>query len=226
MVAQPCGSRGEGNSWKTLCILCTRWNYRQEFLHINKVGAQSFQMDKSQHVTDFSCRLYHCDIHVTAQNLLGCTTVFLIGCRPTFQRCVLPPSSGRWRRLISRGTHLWNVSRYPIKNTAVHPRRFWPSYSPPWELEISTHVTFGWWPTKSLQLINSQHSPPTYKGGTAYVTANYPVPCTRQFVTGKQIHVVIKHKLGDKWQTNLHPGTLEVPVTSAPGRVHSQLRAV
>jgi hypothetical protein len=40
-----------------------------------------------------------------AQNLLGCTAVFLIECwpavfltecRPTFQRCMLPPSSGRW----------------------------------------------------------------------------------------------------------------------------------
>jgi hypothetical protein len=29
-----------------------------------------------------------------AQNLLGCTAVFLIECRPTFQRYVLPPSSG------------------------------------------------------------------------------------------------------------------------------------
>jgi hypothetical protein len=28
-----------------------------------------------------------------AQNLLRCTTVLLIGCRPTFQRCMLPPSS-------------------------------------------------------------------------------------------------------------------------------------
>jgi hypothetical protein len=27
-----------------------------------------------------------------AQNLLGCTAVFLIECRPTFQRYVLPPS--------------------------------------------------------------------------------------------------------------------------------------
>jgi hypothetical protein len=31
-----------------------------------------------------------------AQNLLGCTAVFLIRCRPTFQRCVVPPSSRRW----------------------------------------------------------------------------------------------------------------------------------
>jgi hypothetical protein len=29
-----------------------------------------------------------------AQNLLGCTAVFLIDCRPTFQRCVLLPLSG------------------------------------------------------------------------------------------------------------------------------------
>jgi hypothetical protein len=30
-----------------------------------------------------------------AQNILGCTAMFLIECRPTFQRYVLPPSSGR-----------------------------------------------------------------------------------------------------------------------------------
>jgi hypothetical protein len=35
---------------------------------------------------------YGCEYE--AQNLLGCTAVFLIECRPTFQRCVLPPSSG------------------------------------------------------------------------------------------------------------------------------------
>jgi hypothetical protein len=29
---------------------------------------------------------------------------------------------------------------HPIKNTAVHPRRFWASYSPPWEFEISHSV--------------------------------------------------------------------------------------
>jgi hypothetical protein len=57
--------------------------------------------------------------------------LFLTGCRPTFHRCVLPPLSGRW------SSHLWNVGRHPIKNTAVHPRRFWDSYLPPWELEIS-----------------------------------------------------------------------------------------
>jgi hypothetical protein len=31
-----------------------------------------------------------------AQNLLGYTAVFLIECRPTFQRYVLPPSSGQY----------------------------------------------------------------------------------------------------------------------------------
>jgi hypothetical protein len=31
-----------------------------------------------------------------AQNILGCTAVFLIECRPTFQSCVLPPSSGQY----------------------------------------------------------------------------------------------------------------------------------
>jgi hypothetical protein len=29
------------------------------------------------------------------------------------------------------------VGRHSIKNTAVHPRRFWGSYSQPWEQEIS-----------------------------------------------------------------------------------------
>jgi hypothetical protein len=34
-------------------------------------------------------------------------------------------------------TYLCNVGRHSIKNTAVHPRRFWASYLPPWEVEIS-----------------------------------------------------------------------------------------
>jgi hypothetical protein len=32
--------------------------------------------------------------------------------------------------------YLWNVGRHSLKNTAVHPRRFWAPYSPLWELEI------------------------------------------------------------------------------------------
>jgi hypothetical protein len=70
---------------------------------------------------------------IEAQNLLGCNVMFLVGCRPTFQRCV-PPLSGPDD---GGSTYLWNVGGHPIKNTAVHPRRFWASYSPAWELEIS-----------------------------------------------------------------------------------------
>jgi hypothetical protein len=36
-----------------------------------------------------------CGSEYEAQSLLGCTVMFLIGCRPTFQRCMLPPSSGQ-----------------------------------------------------------------------------------------------------------------------------------
>jgi hypothetical protein len=36
-----------------------------------------------------------------AQNLLGWTAVFLTEFRPTFQRYVLPPSSGRWVSLAT-----------------------------------------------------------------------------------------------------------------------------
>jgi hypothetical protein len=68
-----------------------------------------------------------------AQNLPRCNAVFLIECLPTFQStCCLhhrPDDGG--------STYLWNVGRHSIKNTAVHPRRFWASYSPPWELEMS-----------------------------------------------------------------------------------------
>jgi hypothetical protein len=61
------------------------------------------------------------------QNLLGCTAVFLIECLPTFQRYVLPPSSGRL--VDGDSTYPWTVGRHSIKNMAVHPRRFWASDS-------------------------------------------------------------------------------------------------
>jgi hypothetical protein len=50
----------------------------------------------------------------------------------------------RWAHSPDDGgsTYLWNVGRHPIKNTAVHPRRFWASYSPPWELDI--YITAVW----------------------------------------------------------------------------------
>jgi hypothetical protein len=50
------------------------------FLHLQTVRAVRFQV-----LSGGECEV---------QSLLGCTAVFLIGCRPTFQRCVLPPSSG------------------------------------------------------------------------------------------------------------------------------------
>jgi hypothetical protein len=68
-------------------------------------------------------------------SLLGCTDVFSILCRLTFQTCMLPSSSGHHRD-DGGSTHLWNVGRYRIENTAVHPRRLWTLYLPPWEYEI------------------------------------------------------------------------------------------
>jgi hypothetical protein len=42
----------------------------------------------------------HCGEY-EAQNLLGCTVLFLIECPPTFQRYLRPPSSGRlWRQHV------------------------------------------------------------------------------------------------------------------------------
>jgi hypothetical protein len=53
------------------------------------------------------------NISVLSQNLLGCTAVFLIEYRPTFQRCVLPPSSGN---SVTTGlhtcTHLYGDNLY------------------------------------------------------------------------------------------------------------------
>jgi hypothetical protein len=65
--------------------------------------------------------------------------VFITEFRPTFQRYVLPPLSERWWHRPDDGgsTYLLNVGRHSVNNTAVHPRRFWVSYSPPWELEVS-----------------------------------------------------------------------------------------
>jgi hypothetical protein len=95
------------------------------------------------------------------QSLLGCTAAFLIGCRPTFQRCMLPPSSGQWGSM-----HLWNVGWHSITNMAVHLRRLWALYSPPWELEIShtmcaacpVHLTVLdnniWWRAQTMKVLN------------------------------------------------------------------------
>jgi hypothetical protein len=87
------------------------------------------------------CSLVECEVpsshggEYEAQNLLGCTAVFLIVCWPTFQSYVRPDDGG--------STDLWNVGRHTIKNTAVHPRRLSASNSPPWELEISHNFSIG-----------------------------------------------------------------------------------
>jgi hypothetical protein len=58
-----------------------------------------------------------------AQNLLGCTAVFLIECQPTFRRYVLPPSSGRLidiqlrtRQYISEDSELHTHRRENLKS--------------------------------------------------------------------------------------------------------------
>jgi hypothetical protein len=52
----------------------------------------------------------HCsNMENVAQNLLGCTAMFLSGCRLTFQRCMLPPSSSWWA-LMMEAAHTSEMS--------------------------------------------------------------------------------------------------------------------
>jgi hypothetical protein len=67
-----------------------------------------------------------------AQNLLGYTAMFLIGCRPTFQRCVQPPSSG-WLMTEAARTSETSVD-IQLRTKAVHPRRFWALYEAIWRV--------------------------------------------------------------------------------------------
>jgi hypothetical protein len=61
-----------------------------------------------------------------AQNLLGCTAVFLIECRQTFQRCVLPPSSEmitiqlRTRQYIPEDSELHIRRRENLKSLPIY----------------------------------------------------------------------------------------------------------
>jgi hypothetical protein len=43
------------------------------------------------------------------QSLLRCTTAYSNWCRPTFQRCVVPPSSGRWVSLARKDSRLYPI---------------------------------------------------------------------------------------------------------------------
>jgi hypothetical protein len=60
-----------------------------------------------------------------AQNLLGCNAMFLIGCRPTFQRCVLPPSSGRSHARTSETSVdiQLRTQQYIPEDSELHTRR-------------------------------------------------------------------------------------------------------
>jgi hypothetical protein len=70
--------------------------------------------------------------------LLGCCAVKYGRCFPTFQKCVLPPLSGRCHRPDDGGSkHHCYVGKPRPNHTAQHPRRRSSSYSPPWEPEIS-----------------------------------------------------------------------------------------
>jgi hypothetical protein len=59
----------------------------------------------------FCCRKHHCEI---SGSLGGkCEDYSIHRARPTFQRCVLPPSSGRWRREIFHITFkVWGTIDY------------------------------------------------------------------------------------------------------------------
>jgi hypothetical protein len=75
--------------------------------------------------------------YVTEDNMnpvgcfLGCCVVWYGRSLLTFQRCLLPPSSGRW--------HIWNVGKQLPDYTAQQPRTQPSSYSPPWEPQISQY---------------------------------------------------------------------------------------
>jgi hypothetical protein len=69
--------------------------------------------------------------------LLGLCTVQSGRSSPTFQRCLLTPSSGSHRPDVGGSKHLWNVGKLLPDYMAQQPRRQPSSYSPPWQPEIS-----------------------------------------------------------------------------------------
>jgi hypothetical protein len=102
--SNPCKSR-------TYCIACTLfvlWHIICVFKIPNPANTDSnngtfnnilFKFKKK--TINFSCEISSSHGgEYEAQNPLGCTAVFLIECRPTFQRYVLPPSSGRYTKKV------------------------------------------------------------------------------------------------------------------------------
>jgi hypothetical protein len=70
--------------------------------------------------------------NIVIQNLLGCTAVFLIKCRPTLQRYVLPPLSGR------------------SVNIQIITRQYIPQYS-----KLHTHTTYFCDPGSSVSIVST-----------------------------------------------------------------------
>jgi hypothetical protein len=77
----------------TLNILAQNPDLRGDRPATNRL---SYAGPNAQHINNIPSEIssYHSGEY-EAQNLLGCTAVFLIECRPTFQRCVLPSPSGQ-----------------------------------------------------------------------------------------------------------------------------------
>jgi hypothetical protein len=152
------------------CTATVFWSIVRSLL----LNAATSSVDTSDKVQSFTLRnLINVQIC-----LLGCTAVYN-NCRPTFQRYVLPPSSGRWVIMIHRpddggSTYLRNVDRQ-LFYTAVHPRiQIWTSFSPPWKLEISL-ITVAWF-HKNVYLSKEiwiQLKPHTHKRCTRLFLLSY-----------------------------------------------------
>jgi hypothetical protein len=89
------------------------------------------------------CRIFKIQLNLIEDGcLLFCRTMYSDRSIRTFQRCFLPPSSGRWWGQ----KHLWNVYQTTLRNNADRQPS---SFSPPWEFEMSLPesnlITFDTW---------------------------------------------------------------------------------
>jgi hypothetical protein len=81
---------------------------RDSRLCVSQTSVSTYESTRRHSPEEQHCRIDHSD---NLSFLLGCTAVFLIECRPTFQRYLLPPSS----------TNLWDFK--------FSRRRVWSSES-------------------------------------------------------------------------------------------------
>jgi hypothetical protein len=110
-------------------------------------------------------------------------------------------------------TCLWNVGRHSIKNTAVHPRRFWASYSLPWELEISISqnlpslwaVCVTYWVMKMNVSIHTVFISPMHKWITLY-----NITAISNIIKSKMKFTVINPQLGFNYDLTLRGKWMEV----------------